>query len=241
MFVRAHVRAPGAQVPPEGLAACVPGNLAPGDIRIAQAEGHEHRAPVVVVRAVPVAVAGVALRIALRIDDEIAVALAIAQLGARDGRHILPPVAAQLHAPDAGLPLGAGLGRVPGDSDLRAAGGFAAQRVGDSRREARRTVDRRDANGRAALGFKRNRLLRKHVFAGFHDKLHAVRRKSAADECARADLLALEGPGGVRLHVHAQLGNHLRHRGVFRGGFRRGFRGRFRRRFQGGFSCRFRG
>ena len=194
-----------------------------GHARIVQAEGHEHRAPVGVIRAVPVAVAGVTLRIVRFIDDEVAVALPVAQLGVRDGQHVLPPVAAQMCSRKRGLPLGAALPIVPGDPGLRAAGGLAAQRILDARREIRRAVDRRRPDGRAARILQHNRLLRKHLAAALHRNLHAVGRETAADEDARADFVALEGPGSVGLHDRAQLRKLLRQGGGFGCGFRRGF------------------
>ena len=194
-----------------------------GHARIVQAEGHEHRAPVGVIRAVPVAVAGVALRIARFIDDEVAVALPVAQLGVRDGQHVLPPVAAQMRSRKRGLPLGAALPIVPCDPGLRAAGGLAAQRILDPRREIRRAIDCRRPDGRAAFGVKLQRLLRKHLSAALHRNLHAVGCETAADEDARADFVALEGPGSVGLHDHAQLRKLLRQGGGFGCGFRRGF------------------
>ena len=80
------------------------------DIRIVQAEGEEHGTPIAVIRAVPVAVAGIALPLALFIQDEVDVALPIAQLGARHGQQIIRPDALGLYGGEGSLPLPAGLG-----------------------------------------------------------------------------------------------------------------------------------
>ena len=92
----------GQGIDPGGAAAVV-GEV--GDFRIAQAEGHEHGAPVAVGDAVPLAVTGVALDQAGLIYDEVAGTFTITKLGLRYGQQIRPVIAGEDNAAHGSLPV----------------------------------------------------------------------------------------------------------------------------------------
>ena len=74
------------------------GEVLLGDFGVVQIEGHEHRAPLSIAGAIPLAVAGVALALAVVADDEVDRALLVAQLGLGHGDQILRPFAGQADA-----------------------------------------------------------------------------------------------------------------------------------------------
>ena len=110
---RSIVRRRGA-VPVQRLQVRDPGPAAPVQrhslhIRVVDAEGDEHGAPVSVGTAVPVAVAGIAMLGAILPDSVISRTFGITQLGFGDGQDILPPVAGETHIREGLLPLLPGL------------------------------------------------------------------------------------------------------------------------------------
>ena len=213
----AYISAEGAHVITESLAARIPGINALGNVRIVQAEGDEHGAPVLVLHAIPVAVAGVALHIALGIDDEVAGALVIADLGACDGQDILAPIAGQLHVLEGGLPLGRGFAVIGGNPALRTVGRSVVQGIRNRHGKGGRAIDRRRADARAACGFQHGLIFRSGTVAVGEGGLHAVRRKTAADGDGRADALTRKGAGLIGLHGHDQLVNLGNRRGLLGG------------------------
>ena len=85
-----HIREPFLTVAPIG-------ESIDGDIRVVQAEGGEHGAPVFVGTSKPGSVAGIAMGGAILPDRVIPGAFRIAQLAFGNGDHILPPVAGECH------------------------------------------------------------------------------------------------------------------------------------------------
>ena len=169
--------------------------------RVVQAEGDEHRAPVRIRRAVPVAIAGIVVLFARLIEDEAPIVVAPADLRGGDGDEVAAPVAGQHGARNAAAPDLLILPVAPRDRHADARLGGLSAAVGDGRGDrVFAAAARHDVKARAAGRFQRH-------------MAPAVRRAEpdlivrCAARHAQLDVNAVltgKGKAPVRLHADAQ-------------------------------------
>ena len=182
-----------------------------GNIGIAQAEGDEHRAPLVIRRAVDVAVAGIAVAVSVLVDDEIRGALGIADLRAGDVDEVLAPVAGEVHLFDGDLPVIRVLACMHGHRHADRSGGLAADGVAHDDADAVIAAARRDdRKGQVARRVHRHGLLADALAAVLSAQADGERRIAALDAHGDGDA-PLARKDGAHARAHADLHVALRH------------------------------
>ena len=175
-------------------------------IRIVQAERRVHGAPFLVGQASLRAVARPALHLAVLADDEVLLALLIAQLRLGDGQEVLRPLARQLDVLEHVIPVVPALGLVHGAGKLEAALRRLAELVLQRhlQRDGARFFqnDGRDGHGVAVfIAFINNRAVLRRGDLG--RGLLGVLVPAAAER--EAHRLPAERRAGLARHGHRQL------------------------------------
>ena len=205
------------------------GDDARGDAGVVQAEADEHRAPLVIGHAEPGTVARPALHLVIFVDDEVARALLVADLGKCDRKESLSEVELAGEVRDRGFPLRGSLDLGNRDRNLCLSAGGISVGVGDGDGQLMdaKTSGHIAVAAHCIFGFEVFDCLRGFVYrrAFRRDDVLHVERKPAACE---GDLeikgdLAGHGVFLVRADGELQLLDWL-----LREGFRIGFHARIR-------------